>query len=77
MRPSRETNEAPGAALLSLLLMLGLMVLAVRTARREARTSGRTIRSLVVEHGLLSDAEFEAAIASEAVMRLGSPDPQT
>ncbi len=38
----------------------------------EARTTNRTIKSLVVEQGILSDAEFEAAIASEAVMRLGS-----
>lgn len=40
----------------------------------EARNTGRTIRSLVVEQGLLSAAEFDAAIASEAVMRLGSVD---
>lgn len=38
----------------------------------EARASGRSIKSLVMEQGILSDAEFEAAIASEAVMRLGS-----
>lgn len=37
-----------------------------------ARASGRTIKSLVVEQGILSEAEFAAAIASEAVMRLGS-----
>jgi hypothetical protein len=30
-----ETDDAPGAALLGLLLMTGLMVLAVKTARRK------------------------------------------
>jgi hypothetical protein len=31
-----ETDDAPGAALLGFLLMTGLMVLAVKTARRKA-----------------------------------------
>lgn len=31
-----ETDDAPGAALLGLLLALGLVVLAVKTARRKA-----------------------------------------
>lgn len=31
-----ETDDAPGAALLGLLLMAGLMALAVKTARRKA-----------------------------------------
>jgi MYXO-CTERM domain-containing protein len=31
-----ETDDAPGAALLGLLLMLGLVVLAVRIARRKS-----------------------------------------
>lgn len=30
-----ETDDAPGAALLGLLLMIGLVVLAVKTARRK------------------------------------------
>lgn len=30
-----ETDDAPGAALLGLLLMIGLMILAVKTARRK------------------------------------------
>jgi hypothetical protein len=30
-----ETDDAPGAALLGFLLMIGLMVLAVKTARRK------------------------------------------
>ena len=31
-----ETDDAPGAALLGILLMIGLIALAVRTARRKA-----------------------------------------
>lgn len=31
-----ETDDAPGAALLGLLLMIGLMILAVKTARRKS-----------------------------------------
>jgi hypothetical protein len=34
-----ETDDAPGAALIGILLMLGAMVLAVRTALRKNRTS--------------------------------------
>ena len=38
-----DTDDAPGAALLGLLLMLGLVVLAVRTARRKSpQHSART-----------------------------------
>jgi len=32
----RETDDAPGAALLGILLMIGAVALAVRTARRKA-----------------------------------------
>jgi len=38
---------------------------------REARESGRTIRALVREHGLMSDAEFERLTSAESVLRLG------
>ncbi|HYC70813.1 MAG TPA: hypothetical protein VEB66_06375 [Opitutaceae bacterium] len=31
-----ETDDAPGAALLGIILMIGLVVLGVRTARRKA-----------------------------------------
>jgi aspartate ammonia-lyase len=37
-----------------------------------ARVAGRTIKTLVLERKLMSEADFEAAISSEAVMRLGS-----
>ena len=39
----------------------------------EAAQNGRTIRQVVVEQGLLSEAEFDACISSEAVCRLGHP----
>lgn len=32
-----ETDDAPGAALIGILLMIGAVVLGVRTARRKAR----------------------------------------
>jgi len=38
-----------------------------------ARDSGRTVRAVVLEQGLMSAAEFDAAISAEAVLRLGSP----
>jgi aspartate ammonia-lyase len=37
-----------------------------------ARAAGKTIKALVLERKLMSEADFEAAISSEAVMRLGS-----
>jgi len=42
---------------------------------KESRASGRGIRELVVERGLLSADEFDALVAAEAVMRLGSTNP--
>ncbi len=40
----------------------------------QATAAGRPLRALVVEAGLLSDAEFSALIAPAAVTRLGQPD---
>jgi len=39
----------------------------------EAAQNRRTIRQVVVEQGLLSEAEFDACISPEAVCRLGHP----
>ena len=39
----------------------------------EARATGKTVRQLVVERGLLSGEAFDSRVASEAVTRLGSP----
>ncbi len=38
-----------------------------------AKASGRGVRDVVLELGLMSAADFDAAIAPDAVMRLGSP----
>ncbi len=46
---------------------------AARLAARAA-AQGRPLRALVLEAGLLSDAEFSALIAPEAVTRLGEPE---
>jgi aspartate ammonia-lyase len=40
---------------------------------QEARDTGKTVRQLVVEKGLLSAEQFDALVSAEAVMRLGSP----
>ena len=40
---------------------------------KEAARSGRSIRDVVLEQGLLSEAEFEALLTPEAVCRLGMP----
>jgi aspartate ammonia-lyase len=38
-----------------------------------ARTEGRSIRQVVIERRLLSEAEFDCLVSPENVMRLGSP----
>lgn len=42
----------------------------------EAAATGRPLRALVLEAGLLSEAAFAALIAPEAVTRLGDPEAQ-
>jgi aspartate ammonia-lyase len=39
----------------------------------EARASGKTVREVVVEKGLMAAEQFDARVSAEAVMRLGSP----
>jgi aspartate ammonia-lyase len=39
----------------------------------EARASGKPVRQLVIEKGLLTGDQFDALVSAEAVMRLGSP----
>jgi aspartate ammonia-lyase len=39
----------------------------------EARDTGKTVRELVIEKGLLAAEQFDALVSAEAVMRLGSP----
>jgi aspartate ammonia-lyase len=40
---------------------------------REAAASGRPVRDVVVERGLMTAAEFDARVSPEAVCRLGEP----
>jgi aspartate ammonia-lyase len=40
---------------------------------QEARDTGKTVRQLVIEKGLLAAEQFDALVSAEAVMRLGSP----
>jgi aspartate ammonia-lyase len=39
----------------------------------EARATGKPVRQLVIEKGILTGEQFDARVSSEAVMRLGSP----
>jgi aspartate ammonia-lyase len=38
-----------------------------------ARTTGRTVRQIVLERGLMTAAAYDEAISAEAVLRLGTP----
>jgi len=49
---------------------------AQQVATTAART-GKTIRAVVLEQGLLSAAEFDQLLTAEAVMRLGSPQARS
>ena len=68
----KRTVEGATAVATALLPALGYQA-AGRVAAEAART-GRSIRSLVIEGGLLDDGAFEALISPEAVCRLGSPE---
>jgi aspartate ammonia-lyase len=46
---------------------------AATAVAREARETGRPVREVAEARGLLSAAEFDALVAGEVVMRLGSP----
>jgi aspartate ammonia-lyase len=45
---------------------------AATAVAQEARATGKTVRQLVAEKGLLAPEQFDALVSSEAVMRLGS-----
>ena len=68
----RSSVEGATALVTALLPALGYE-LASRVAA-QAAASGRSIRSLVVDGGLLDAQSFDALISPEAVYRLGSPD---
>ena len=63
-----QSSTAAATALLPRLPYATICELASR-----ARSSGRGIRSEVVQSGLLDGAEFDALTSSEAVCRLGTP----
>ena len=68
----RQTVEGATAAATALLPALGYRR-AGEVAAEAART-GRPLRDVAIESGLLDAAAFDALISPEAVCRLGSPD---
>jgi len=66
----RAQVEGSTAAATALVPRLGYEAVCALVLR--AREAGRTVRGQVLEEGLLTEAEFDAAIAPEAVTRLGS-----
>ena len=65
-----EASTATATALLPALGYAG----ACRVVE-QARASGRTIREVVLEEGLMTPETFDESISPEAVCRLGMPDP--
>ena len=66
----RAQVEGSTAAATALVPRLGYEAVCALVLR--ARVAGRTVRGQVLEEGLLTEAEFDAAIAPDAVTRLGS-----
>ncbi len=66
----RAQVEGSTAAATALLPRLGYEAACALVSR--AKAAGRSLRGQVVAEGLLTEAEFDAAIAPEAVTRLGS-----
>ena len=64
-----ETSTAVATALLPAIGYAGAAELA-----RDAAATGRTIRDLALERGLLTAEQFDALITPEAVCRLGTPE---
>jgi aspartate ammonia-lyase len=54
-------------------LVEGIGYEAASAVATEARASGKSLRQLVIEKGLLTGEQFDALVSGEAVMRLGSP----
>jgi len=69
----RRTVEGATATVTALVPVIGYQ--AASALAREAAASGRPVRALVLERGLLEAAAFDALISPEAVCRLGSLEP--
>jgi aspartate ammonia-lyase len=67
----RRQVESSTAAATALLPALGYVKLTDIVAR--AAASGKTVKQLVIDKGLLDEAQFSALTSPEAVCRLGTP----
>jgi len=67
----RRHVESSTASITALVDRIGYQ--AAQEIAGEAAGSGRTVRSLVIEHNLLTEGEFDELISAESVTRLGSP----
>jgi aspartate ammonia-lyase len=63
--------EGSTASLTALVDLIGYQV--AQEVACEARSSGRTVRSILILRGLLTGETFDELISAECVMRLGSP----
>lgn len=70
----RTAVESATATVTALVPVLGYA--AVEELAIAARREGRKLRDLVVERRLLTSEEFDALLAPEAVLRLGSPSQE-
>ena len=54
-------------------LVEGIGYEAATRVAEEAQATGKTVRQVVIDRGLLTGPQFDALVSSEAVTRLGSP----
>ena len=68
----RQHVETATATLTALVEVIGYDVASAVAA--QATATGKSIRELILERGLLSAAQFDQAVSHERIMRLGSPE---
>jgi len=68
----RRNVEAATATVTALVGKIGYE--AAQDVAIEARKTGKTVKAIVLERGLLSETEFDHLTSAESVMRLGSED---
>jgi len=67
----RQHVESSTASLTALVDRIGYQT--AQEVACQARSTGRTVRSILIERSLLSGETFDELISAESVMRLGSP----
>jgi aspartate ammonia-lyase len=67
----RQHVESSTASITALVDAIGYH--AAQEISAQAKNSGKSIRNIVIERGLLSEEMFEQLVSAESVTRLGSP----